>query len=186
MLDPKIISDAEERMKKSVEVFKKDLLGIRTGRATPAILDRVQVEAYGSTCPISQVANITVPDPRSIVIQPWDKSVLGSIDKAIQKSDIGIHPVNDGNIIRLSIPPLTGERRKDLTKVVRKKAEEGKVSLRNIRRDVNDELKKQKKVSSASEDEIKTATDKVQKLTDKYIKVFDEIAASKEKEIIEG
>ena len=186
MLDPKIISDAEERMKKSVEVFKKDLLGIRTGRATPAILDRVQVEAYGSTCPISQVANITVPDPRSIVIQPWDKSVLGSIDKAIQKSDIGIHPVNDGNIIRLSIPPLTGERRKELTKVVRKKAEEGKVSLRNIRRDVNDELKKQKKVSSASEDEIKTATDKVQKLTDKYIKVFDEIAASKEKEIIEG
>ncbi len=186
MLDPKIISDAEERMKKSVEVFKKDLLGIRTGRATPAILDRVQVEAYGSTCPISQVANITVPDPRSIVIQPWDKSVLGSIDKAIQKSDVGIHPVNDGNIIRLSIPPLTGERRKELTKVVRKKAEEGKVSLRNIRRDVNDELKKQKKVSSASEDEIKTATDKVQKLTDKYIKVFDEIAASKEKEIIEG
>ena len=177
MLDPKIISDAEERMKKSVEVFKKDLLGIRTGRATPAILDRVQVEAYGSTCP---------PDPRSIVIQPWDKSVLGSIDKAIQKSDIGIHPVNDGNIIRLSIPPLTGERRKELTKVVRKKAEEGKVSLRNIRRDVNDELKKQKKVSSASEDEIKTATDKVQKLTDKYIKVFDEIAASKEKEITEG
>ena len=186
MLDPKIISDAEERMKKSVEVFKKDLLGIRTGRATPAILDRVQVEAYGSICPISQVANITVPDPRSIVIQPWDKSVLGSIDKAIQKSDVGIHPVNDGNIIRLSIPPLTGERRKELTKVVRKKAEEGKVSLRNIRRDVNDELKKQKKVSSASEDEIKTATDKVQKLTDKYIKVFDEIAASKEKEIIEG
>ena len=186
MLDPKIISDAEERMKKSVEVFKKDLLGIRTGRATPAILDRVQVEAYGSTCPISQVANITVPDPRSIVIQPWDKSVLGSIDKAIQKSDVGIHPVNDGNIIRLSIPPLTGERRKELTKVVRKKAEDGKVSLRNIRRDVNDELKKQKKVSSASEDEIKTATDKVQKLTDKYIKVFDEIAASKEKEIIEG
>ena len=186
MLDPKIISDAEERMKKSVEVFKKDLLGIRTGRATPAILDRVQVEAYGSICPISQVANITVPDPRSIVIEPWDKSVLGSIDKAIQKSDVGIHPVNDGNIIRLSIPPLTGERRKELTKVVRKKAEEGKVSLRNIRRDVNDELKKQKKVSSASEDEIKTATDKVQKLTDKYIKVFDEIAASKEKEIIEG
>jgi ribosome recycling factor len=186
MLDPKIISDAEERMKKSVEVFKKDLLGIRTGRATPAILDRVQVEAYGSTCPISQVANITVPDPRSNVIQPWDKSVLGSIDKAIQKSDIGIHPVNDGNIIRLSIPPLTGERRKELTKVVRKKAEDGKVSLRNIRRDVNDELKKQKKVSSASEDEIKTATDKVQKLTDKYIKVFDEIATSKEKEITEG
>ncbi len=186
MLDPKIISNTEDRMKKTVEVFKKDLIGIRTGRATPAILDKVQVEAYGSMCPISQVANITVPDPRSIVIQPWDKSVLSTIDKAIQKSDIGIHPVNDGNIIRLSIPPLTGERRKELTKVVKKKAEEGKVSLRNIRRDVNDELNKLKKSSVASEDEVKRAAEQVQKITDKYIKTFDDIAAAKEKEIIEG
>lgn len=185
MLDPKIISNAEEKMKKSVEVFKKDLVGIRTGRATPAILDKVQVEAYGSPCPISQVANITVPDPRSIVIQPWDKGLLGSIDKAIQKSDIGIHPVSDGNIIRLAIPPLTGERRKELSKVVKKKSEEGKVSLRNIRRDVNDELNKLKKSSAASEDEVKRGTDQVQKLTDKYIKIFDEVTAAKEKEIME-
>lgn len=185
MLDPKLLPAMEEKMQKSIEVFKKELLGIRTGRATPAILDRVQVEAYGAMTPINQVANVTVPDARTLMIQPWDKTVLSAIDKAIQKSDVGIHPVNDGNTIRLAIPPLTGERRKELAKVVKKKAEEGKVSLRNIRRDMNDELKKQEKASTISEDESKRAMDQVQKITDKYIKIFDEMAANKEKEIME-
>ncbi len=185
MLDPKIISGAEDKMQKSVEVFKKDLMGVRTGRATPALLDRIQAEAYGTATPLAQLANITIPDARTIVVQPWDKTVLSAIDKAIQKSDIGIHPVNDGNVIRLSIPPLTGERRKELVKIVKKKSEEGKVSLRNIRRDINDELKKLEKAASASEDEVRRATEQVQKITDKYIKLFDDMAANKEKEITE-
>lgn len=185
MLDPKVVSSAEDRMKKTVDVFKKDLVSIRTGRATPALLDKITVEAYGGQSPIPQLANVTIPDPRTLVIQPWDKSVMSAIEKAIQKSDIGIHPINDGTVIRLSIPPLTGERRKEMVKIVRKKAEEGKVSLRNIRRDVNDELKKLEKSGSASEDEVRRATDQIQKLTDKYIKLFDDITASKEKEITE-
>ncbi len=185
MLDPKLISGMEEKMNKSVEVFKKDLIGIRTGRATPALLDKIQVEAYGSNVPISQVANVTVPDARTLVIQPWDKTVISAIDKAIQKSDIGIHPVNDGNVIRLAIPALTGERRKEMVKIVKKKAEEGKVSLRNIRRDINEELKKLEKAGTASEDEVKRGAEQVQKITDKFIKLFDDITAAKEKEITE-
>jgi len=116
MIDPKLISGMEDKMQKSIEVFKKDLLGVRTGRATPAILDRITVEAYGSASPISQLANITVPDARTLIVQPWDKTILSAIEKAIQKSDIGINPMNDGNVIRLSIPSLTGERRKELVK----------------------------------------------------------------------
>ena len=185
MIDPKIISGMEEKMQKSVEVFKKDLLGVRTGRATPALLDKIQVEAYGSTVPISQVANITVPDARSLVVQPWDKTVISNIDKAIQKSDLGIHPINDGNVIRLTIPALTGERRKEMVKIIKKKAEDGKVSLRNIRRDINEDLKKLEKAATASEDEVKKATEQVQKTTDKYIKLLDDMTANKEKEITE-
>ena len=186
MIDPKLISGMEDKMQKSIEVFKKDLLGVRTGRATPAILDRITVEAYGSASPISQLANITVPDARTLIVQPWDKTILSAIEKAIQKSDIGINPMNDGNVIRLSIPSLTGERRKELVKIVKKKAEDGKISLRNIRRDINEELKKLEKAGTASEDEVKRAADQVQKTTDKYIKIFDEMTTNKEKEITEN
>ncbi|MDQ7822670.1 MAG: ribosome recycling factor [Candidatus Eremiobacteraeota bacterium] len=184
-MDPALLKTMEEKMQKSIEVFKKDLSGIRTGRATPALLDRIQADAYGSPMPLNQLANIAVPDARSMVIQPWDKTLLGAIEKAILKSDIGIHPVNDGNAIRLAIPPLTEERRKDLVKVVKKKSEEGKVSLRNIRREVNDDLKKLEKAGTASEDEARKTTEKVQKITDKYIKDFDEMASHKEREIME-
>ena len=186
MVDPKLISNAEDKMQKSIEVFKKDLYGVRTGRATPALLDRIAVEAYGATSPVSQLANITVPDARTLVVQPWDKTVLSAIEKAIQKSDIGINPINDGNVIRLSIPPLTGERRKELVKIIKKKCEEGKISLRNVRRDINDDLKKLEKAGTASEDEVKRSTEQVQKMTDKYIKIFDDMATNKEKEIAEN
>ena len=185
MIDPSVLKNMEDRMQKSIEVFRKELTTIRTGRATPAILDKIQVESYGSQMPINQIANVSVPDARTIVVQPWDKTIIGSVEKAILKSDIGIHPVNDGNAIRLAIPPLTEERRKDLVKVVKKKAEEGKVSLRNIRRDVNEDLKKLEKAGTASEDEIRKTLEKVQKLTDRYIKDFDDVAARKEKEIME-
>jgi len=185
MIDPFLLKNLEDRMQKPVDVFKKELTTIRTGRATPALLDRIQVDAYGQMMPINQVANVSVPDARTLLIQPWDKTLLGAVEKAILKSDIGIHPVNDGNAIRLAIPALTEERRKDLVKVVKKKAEEGKVSLRNIRRDFNDELKKLEKAGTASEDEVRTTQDKGQKLTDRYIKDFDDISRHKEKEIME-
>jgi len=185
MVDPNLIKNAEDRMVKSLDALKKDLTTVRTGRATPSILDRVHVDAYGSMMPISQLAKISLPDARTVVVQPWDKTMLGPIEKAIQKSDIGIHPVNDGNAIRLAVPPLTEERRKELVKVVKKKVEEGKVSLRNIRRDVNEDLKKLEKAGTLSEDEKRGTQDKVQKLTDKYIKDFDDIASNKEKEIME-
>ncbi len=172
-------------MLKSLEALKKDLTTVRTGRATPSILDRVHVDAYGSMMPISQLAKISLPDARTVVVQPWDKTMLGPIEKAVQKSDIGIHPVNDGNAIRLAVPSLTEERRKELVKVVKKKVEEGKVSLRNIRRDVNEDLKKLEKAGTSSEDEMRRTQEKVQKLTDKYIKDFDDIATNKEKEIME-
>ncbi|MGV8123270.1 MAG: ribosome recycling factor [Candidatus Xenobiia bacterium LiM19] len=185
MVDANLIKNVEDRMLKSLESLKKDLTTVRTGRATPSILDRVHVEAYGSMMPISQLAKISLPDARTVVVQPWDKTMLGPIEKAVQKSDIGIHPVNDGNAIRLAVPTLTEERRKELVKVVKKKVEEGKVSLRNIRRDVNEELKKLEKAGTASEDEMRRTQEKVQKLTDKYIKDFDDIATNKEKEIME-
>lgn len=185
MVDQSLMKNMEEKMQKSIDVFKKEITTIRTGRATPALLDRIQVDAYGSMMPINQLANVSVPDARSILIQPWDKTLLGGIEKAILKSDIGIHPVNDGNSIRLAIPPLTEERRKELVKIVKKKAEEGKVSLRNVRRDINEELKKLEKAGTSSEDEVRRTQEKVQKTTDKYIKDFDDIAAHKEKEIME-
>jgi ribosome recycling factor len=185
MIDPSLLRNVEDRMQKPVEVFKKELTTIRTGRATPALLDRIQVEAYGSTMPINQVANVSVPDARTLLIQPWDKTILGTVEKAILKSDIGINPNNDGNAIRLAIPSLTEERRKDLVKIVKKKSEEGKVSLRNIRRDFIDELKKLEKAGTASEDESRRTQESVQKLTDRYIKEFDDISSHKEKEIME-
>jgi ribosome recycling factor len=185
MLDPAVIKTMEERMQKSIDVFKKELTTIRTGRATPALLDRIQVEAYGSPMPINQLANVSVPDARTLLVQPWDKSLLGAIEKSLLKSDIGIHPVNDGNCIRLSVPPLNEERRKELTKVVKKKSEEGKISLRNIRRDIVEDLKKLEKTGTITEDEMHRTQEKVQKITDRYISDFDDISSHKEKEIME-
>ncbi|MEW6770676.1 MAG: ribosome recycling factor [Bacillota bacterium] len=180
-----LVADAEESMKKAVEHLKRELTTIRTGRATPALLDKIMVNYYGSPTPVNQLATINVPEPRLLVIQPWDKNVLSEIERAIMKSDLGINPVNDGAVIRLVLPQLTQERRQELVKLVRKKAEEERVAVRNIRRDTNDELKKLQKEGGFSEDELKRFQGEVQKLTDKYIKEIDNVLAAKEKEIME-
>ena len=181
-----ILLDAEERMGKSVESFQKELVRIRTGRATPNLLDSIKVDYYGAETPLNQVASINIPEPRSIAIQPWDKGMLGAIEKAILKSDLGITPINDGIFVRLNIPALTEERRKDLVKTVKKITEEYRVAIRNIRRDANEQLKKAEKASEISEDQSKRALDGVQELTDNYIKDIDKIMAEKEIEIMEG
>lgn len=180
-----LVASAEESMKKAVEHLKRELITIRTGRATPALLDKVMVNYYGNPTPVNQLATINVPEPRLLVIQPWDRSVLSEIERAIMKSDLGINPVNDGAVIRLVLPQLTQERRQELVRLVRKKAEEERVAVRNIRRDTNDELKKLQKEGGFSEDELKRFQGEVQKLTDKYIKEIDNVLAAKEKEIME-
>lgn len=178
------LQELEERMKKTIEVFEENLSEIRAGRANPAILNKISVEYYGVPTPISQVAGISVPEARMIVIQPWDASVLKAIEKAILASDIGINPNNDGKVIRLNFPELTEERRKDLVKDVRKIAEESKVGIRSIRRDGMDNLKNELKNSEISEDEKTSLEDKVQKLTDKYVAEIDKILEAKEKDIM--
>lgn len=175
---------AEERMEKAIGALKKELSGLRAGRATPALLDRVQVEYYGSMTPVNQLANINTPDSRTLMIQPWDKSSLSAIEKAILKSELGLTPSNDGSMIRLSIPPLTEERRAELVKMTKKYGEEAKVAIRNIRRDANDDIKKLEK-SSISEDESRRFQDDIQKSTDKFIAEIDKVLAGKEKEIME-
>ena len=173
----------ENKMKKAVEFLEADFAGIRAGRANPHILDKLRVDYYGSPTPIQQVGNVTVPEARIIQIAPWDKSVLKAVEKAILTSDIGINPSNDGSVIRLVFPELTEERRKDLAKEVRKKAEDAKVAVRNIRRDGNEAFKKLAK-EDVSEDEIKQLGDDLQKLTDKYIKEIDGVTENKNKEIM--
>lgn len=173
----------EDRMKKAIEFLEGDYNGIRAGRANPHILDKLRVDYYGTPTPIQQVGNVTVPEARVIQIAPWEKSLIKAIEKAILTSDIGINPSNDGNVIRLVFPELTEERRKDLAKDVRKKAEESKVAIRNIRRDGNDALKKLGKADT-SEDEVKQLEDQLQKLTDKYIKEVDALMEKKSKEIM--
>lgn len=180
-----IMSDVEERMKKSIEHLGKDLAALRAGRANPAMVEKLSVDYYGVNTPVNQLANITVPEARLLVIQPWDKSIIASIEKAIMRSDLGINPTNDGNVIRMNIPQLTEERRKDLVKVVKKRAEEARVAVRNLRREANDMLKAGEKDKLISEDEGKKGTDEVQKLTDRYIKNIDIVLAAKEKEIME-
>ncbi|NDD27419.1 MAG: ribosome recycling factor [Proteobacteria bacterium] len=184
MVEQKVFSDAEERMKKAFEHLKRDFTSIRTGRATPSLLDRIHVEAYGQQMQVNQLASVTSPEPRMLVVTPYDKSVMASIEKAIQKSDLGINPTNDGTNIRLLLPSLNEERRKDLVKQVKKRTEEGKVALRNVRRDAIEEAKKQKD-AGASEDDIKRAEQQIQKMTDKFIAEFDQALSSKEKEILE-
>ena len=174
----------EQKMTKTLDGFEAELTTIRAGRANPHILDKLTVDYYGSPTPIQQVANITVPEARMIQIQPWEKSMVKVIEKAIQTSDLGINPANDGSSIRLVFPELTEERRKDLVKDVKKKGEAAKVAVRNIRRDANDAYKKLKKEEDVSEDEIKELEDKVQKLTDKYIKDVDAAVEAKGKEIM--
>jgi ribosome recycling factor len=178
-------TQAQEKMEKAIQVLKKDLLTLRAGRANPAILDKVQVEYYGSEMPINQMANISTPDPRTLLIQPWDKSALGEIERAILKSELGLTPNNDGNVIRITIPPLTEQRRNELVKVARKMGEEAKVAIRNIRRDANDELKKMEKNGEIPEDMSRRGQDEIQKLTDRFIKEADQVISAKEKEIME-
>lgn len=179
-----LLAEAESNMKKSVDVVKKEMASLRAGRATPALLDKIIVDYYGTPTPLNQLATISVPEPRLLVVQPWDKNIMANVEKAILKSDLGITPTNDGNVIRLAIPQLTEERRTELVKVVKKKAEEGRVAIRNIRRDVNDKLKGQQKNGEISEDELRRLQDEVQKLTNKYIKEIDSLVAAKEKEIM--
>lgn len=180
-----VLVDAEEKMKKSIEVVKHELTTIRTGRASTSLLDTVRVDYYGTPTPIAQVANVSTPDARLIVVQPWERNMIGPIEKAIMKSDLGLNPTNDGSVIRLPVPPLTEERRRDLTKTVGRLIEEGKVSLRNVRHHALDALKKLEKDGAAAEDEVKRAQGDVQKLIDRYTKTLDEMAAKKSAELME-
>ncbi|MEN6389720.1 MAG: ribosome recycling factor [Syntrophomonas sp.] len=180
-----MINETDSRMKKTIEHLTQDLATLRAGRANPAMVDRLMVSYYGQATPLNQLANITVPEPRLLVIQPWDKSSIPDIEKAVMKSDLGINPSNDGNVIRLAVPQLTEERRKDIVKVVKKRGEEAKVAVRNIRREQNDFMKAAEKDKMVSEDESKKGMEEVQKITDKYIKDIDSIMAAKEKDIME-
>jgi len=180
-----VIQEAETHMKGVIESVKREFAAVRTGRANPSILDRVAVDYYGTPTHLNQLANISVPEARLLLIQPWDKSILGAIEKAILKADLGLNPSNDGSVIRLLIPQLTEERRKELVKVVRKEAEEKRVVIRNLRRDTNEKLKALEKEAKIPEDEVKKALDEVQKLTDRYIVEIDKLLEHKEKEIME-
>ncbi len=175
----------EEKMKKSVKSLKDDFNGIRTGRASAALFDKIKVDYYGQKTPLSQVATISIPEARLVVIQPWDRSVLPEIEKAIQKSELSVNPANDGKVLRINIPPLTEERRKEFVKVAKNMAEQSRVAVRNIRRDTNEELKKLQKEGVISEDDVKRGMDEIQKLTDHYIKEINDALEHKEKEIIE-
>jgi ribosome recycling factor len=181
----KVLGETGERMDKSLSAFKRELAGIRTGRATTTLLDSVKVEAYGQTMPLNQVASVSVPESRLILVQPWDRTIVSDVERALHKSDLGLVPNTDGNVIRLVIPPLTEERRHDLVKIVRKQAEEARVSVRNIRRDANDDLKKAQKDGTISEDDSHKAMDEVQELTDKYVEHIDKALKAKEDEIME-
>jgi ribosome recycling factor len=180
-----VIRSAEERMEKAVQTLRRELAAVRAGRASPALLEKVTVEYYGTPMPVTQVATVTTPEPRLIVISPWEKSMLGEIERAIQKSDLGLTPNNDGSVIRLILPPLTEERRQELVRMVRKMAEEARVAVRNVRRDANDELKKKEKAGEISADEARRDMDKVQQLTDKFIAEIDRLCEAKEEELLE-
>ncbi|MDF2840916.1 MAG: ribosome recycling factor [Clostridia bacterium] len=180
-----IEKNLQEKMDKTLQVLKHEYASIRAGRANPALLDRIHVEYYGSDTPLNQLASVTAPEARVLNISPWDSKSIPAIEKAIQKSDLGMNPSNDGKIIRLVVPQLTEERRKDLVKLLKKQAEEAKVAVRNIRRDANDSLKKHKKDGDITEDELKKSEEDTQKITDKYIKEIDKTAEAKEKEIME-
>jgi ribosome recycling factor len=179
-----IIKNAEDRMEKAMSSLKRELATLRAGRANASLLDKIQIEYYGSMMPVNQVAGISTPDARTLMIQPWDKTVISAIERSIMKSDLGLTPANDGDVIRIVIPALTEERRADLVKLSKKYAEEAKVAIRNIRRDANDELKKMEK-TGLSEDESRRYQEDVQKMTDRFVAEADKILASKEKEIMD-
>lgn len=180
-----IFEDLNERMGKSIEALKREYSRLRTGRASSSLLDGIRVSYYDTPTPLNQMASIAVPEPRLIVIQPWDKTALGEIEKAILKSELGLTPMNDGKVIRIAIPPLTEERRKELVKVARKMAEDNKVAIRNIRRDANDMLKDLKKEKEITEDNLFRSQEEVQKITDEFISQVDQLCSEKEKEILE-
>ncbi len=184
MID-EVLLEAKSRMGKSIEVLKKDLTTIRTGRATPFILDNVKVDYYGTPTPIKQIATIAAPEARLLTVQPWDSSIIGDITKAIQKADLGLNPSNDGHIIRIPIPPLSEERRKEMVKSVHKRAEEGKVALRNVRRDSLETLREFEKAKEISQDDQKRGQAKLQEITDAFIAEVDHIAKDKETELLE-
>lgn len=180
-----VLDQTKDKMAKTIQVYTRELASIRAGRASASLLDKITVDYYGAPTPINQMAGISVPEARLLVIQPYDKTILGDIEKAIMKSDLGITPTNDGSVIRITIPALTEERRKDLVKQVKKEAEEAKVNIRNIRRDANDDLKKLEKAGEITEDELRGYTEDVQKLTDTNIEKIDSITKDKEKEILD-
>ena len=179
------IADAEKRMEKSIEALKTELVSLRTGKASPSLFDIVKVDAYGSMMPLSQVASISAPQPRMLVVQPWDKQLVQPIVKAIQKADLGLNPSDEGGLIRIPIPPLTEERRGELVKKTKKLGEDVKVAIRNVRRDANEEIKKLQKDGEASEDDAHRGTLEIQKMTDRYIEQVDDILHRKEKEILD-
>ncbi|MBD3420332.1 MAG: ribosome recycling factor [Chitinivibrionales bacterium] len=181
-----IKNDTTSRMEKSIENLKRDFSHVRTGRATPSLFDGVKVDYYGSPTPLNQVANISIPEARLVLVQPWEKTMLQAVEKAIKASDLGLNPQNDGNIIRIPIPALSEERRKDLFKTCKKISEDNKVAIRNIRRDSNDKLKTGEKNKEISQDEQKKALDEIQKITDKYIQAVDRQLEIKEKEVFEN
>ncbi len=180
-----VLNRIETSMKKGVEATVRDFTGVRTGRASAALLQGITVECYGTSTPLQQVASVAIPETRLMTIQPWDQSLLSAIEKAILKSDLGITPSSDGRVVRIAIPPLTEERRKELVRIVRRMAEEGRVVIRNVRRDGNEKLKALEKQKQISEDDVKKGTESVQKLTDKYIKEIEAALTNKEKEILE-
>jgi ribosome recycling factor len=180
-----VLKSHEDRMKKTIKNLEEEFNNLRTGRASASLFDKIRVDYYGTPTPLNQVANISIPEARLVVIQPWDKGVMGEIEKAIQKSELSLNPSNDGKVIRISIPPLTEERRKELAKHAKQIAESSRVAVRNIRRDANDELKKMEKSSEISEDDLKRGEDDIQKLTDRYIKDINELLDAKETEIME-
>ncbi len=184
MLDA-VYSDLNDRMNKAVETLESEYKKLRTGRASTSLVEGIRADYYGTPTPLAQLATLTIPDPRTIVIQPWDTSAVGEIEKAILKSDLGLTPMNDGKVIRINIPPLTAERRRDLVKIVKKRGEESKIAVRNIRRDILEKLKDLKKDKTISEDEQFRAQDEIQKITDDFVKKIDAVFGTKEKEILE-
>ena len=184
-MEQELRKKTNDRMSGAVDALKKEFASVRTGRATLALLDGITVDYYGTVTPLQQLASLSIPESRQIAIQPWEQKIIPEIEKAIMKSDLGLTPMNDGRMIRINIPILTEERRKQLVKVVRKRAEEAKVAVRNIRRDANEELKKLEKDKHVSEDDVKKAQEETQKITDSFIKRVDELLEHKEKEIME-
>jgi ribosome recycling factor len=179
------LNEARQQMEKAIEALRREFSGVRTGKASPALLDTVKVDAYGSHMPLNQVATVSAPEPRLLVVQPWDRSMMGPIERAIRESDLGLNPSNDGKVVRVPIPPLTEERRKEYVRLLHKMAEEARVAVRHARKEANDAIKAQQKAGDVSEDDARREQDEVQKLTDRYVEKIDELMKHKEAEVME-